>query len=291
MDDIQPIMMDYAALRTRGLAAAAALREVQARINALTNEGRMTCVRQIALWERTGEMPRPPAQQTSAPPARPAAPADDTRPVRSDDMDARIRPLRPRQPAANESIRPLDGPPPARPAAAPRPGEQTCPQCSAVNRSGEALCRNCAYPLVGEPQQRVSTEVIEEYDSPYADQTYFGPEMRLILHSKDRQHVSQVMPQRHDRDLLIGRSGEGSVPPDIDLTVFGGADLGVSRQHARITYDRNHNSIRVADVGSTNGTFINGQRLHPRELRMLRSGDELRFGRLTVQVVFAQPPR
>ena len=36
--------------------------------------------------------------------------------------------------------------------------------------------------------------------------------------------------------------------------------------------------LQVVDVESTNGTFVNGERLAPRESRELKEGDELRFG-------------
>jgi uncharacterized protein YkwD len=48
----------------------------------------------------------------------------------------------------------------------------------------------------------------------------------------------------------------------------------VSRRHAKIA--RHHNRTRLADLGATNGTYVNGRRIS--EPVDLNDGDELRFG-------------
>ncbi|HEY6419095.1 MAG TPA: FHA domain-containing protein, partial [Candidatus Binataceae bacterium] len=58
---------------------------------------------------------------------------------------------------------------------------------------------------------------------------------------------------------------------DNDLVV---TDATVSRHHARIR--RRLGRYRVTDLGSTNGTFVNGRRL--RRQFTLKRGDELRIG-------------
>src|SRR5580658_9376203 len=51
-------------------------------------------------------------------------------------------------------------------------------------------------------------------------------------------------------------------------------DTTVSRRHATIT--RKADGFELADLGSTNGTFINGRRLT--EPVALKSGDQIKFG-------------
>ena len=42
----------------------------------------------------------------------------------------------------------------------------------------------------------------------------------------------------------------------------------------------------VTDLGSYNGTFINGQKLVPDQPQPLSSGDELRLAHMTIRVYF-----
>jgi pSer/pThr/pTyr-binding forkhead associated (FHA) protein len=58
----------------------------------------------------------------------------------------------------------------------------------------------------------------------------------------------------------------------------------VSRMHAGLR--RQGDTLVLTDLGSLNYTFINGQRVHPHEVRILRNGDELRIGQLKMRVYF-----
>ena len=58
-----------------------------------------------------------------------------------------------------------------------------------------------------------------------------------------------------------GRMQQSSVLPDLDLAPFGAAEQGVSRRHAVIR--RGEDTLTLVDLGSTNGTHLNGQRLDP----------------------------
>ncbi|MBZ0296276.1 MAG: response regulator [Anaerolineae bacterium] len=101
--------------------------------------------------------------------------------------------------------------------------------------------------------------------------------------------TSSVIQVRVSEYMTIGRSDpEKGVEPHINLTSYGGHVLGVSRQHSVIlaTDDR----ISIRDVGSSNGTRLNGYALVPHQDYRLRHGDELAFGQLQVQVFFAVVP-
>jgi pSer/pThr/pTyr-binding forkhead associated (FHA) protein len=66
--------------------------------------------------------------------------------------------------------------------------------------------------------------------------------------------------------------------PDVDLTPLGGAELGVSRLHARLSYEAGR--FYLEDLHSTNHTYIGEAELAPREPRALSSGQVIRLGRL-----------
>jgi uncharacterized protein YkwD len=74
------------------------------------------------------------------------------------------------------------------------------------------------------------------------------------------------------RELALGRD-EVSVGSAADnkLVLSGNT---VSRHHAVLA--RNGREYRVTDLGSTNGTYVNGRRI--RDSTTVRSGDEIRFG-------------
>jgi pSer/pThr/pTyr-binding forkhead associated (FHA) protein len=70
----------------------------------------------------------------------------------------------------------------------------------------------------------------------------------------------------------------------MDLSMWGAFHRGVSREHALLI--RTTSQLLLSDLGSTNGTFVNGERLNPDEPQVLHSGDEVTFGSLTVRVFF-----
>ena len=85
--------------------------------------------------------------------------------------------------------------------------------------------------------------------------------------------------------VVFGRSDNNStVKPDVDFTPYGAVEKGVSRQHAAL--EVNEDTLMLLDVGSSNGTYLNGQRLLPNQPRVLRDGDEVRLGKLVAHIYF-----
>lgn len=79
-----------------------------------------------------------------------------------------------------------------------------------------------------------------------------------------------------ETELMIGRAAEGKGTLD--------GDQELSRHHARIT--RANGVLTIEDLGSTNGTYVNGERISgPRQLRQ---GDSISVGSTTIGVHAAQ---
>ena len=79
-----------------------------------------------------------------------------------------------------------------------------------------------------------------------------------------------------DRELTIGRD-VGQPPVAGHLTTIG--DTGVSRLHAVL--QRKPAGWCVQATAAVNGLFVNGNRLAPGAVHLLRAGDELRLGERT----------
>ncbi len=107
-----------------------------------------------------------------------------------------------------------------------------------------------------------------------------GPTLTLVIMNSGRKIKLDMSD-----DLLIGRKDNArGIFPDVDLGLDGGYDSGVSRRHAILSHkDRTY---RIEDLGSANGTFINGRRLAPQTATSLSSGDEVKCGTLLMRVEF-----
>src|SRR5690348_14534311 len=73
--------------------------------------------------------------------------------------------------------------------------------------------------------------------------------------------------------LVVGRA------PSSDIAIFDGT---VSRRHAELQVDET--GLRVRDLGSSNGTFHNGNRLDDEEPVKLAPGDTITFGKVAFRV-------
>jgi MoxR-like ATPase len=101
------------------------------------------------------------------------------------------------------------------------------------------------------------------------------------------EHRSPVEPQigrrrpalicAFPRPAALALPDSGTVIGRAWLAERGLADTEVSSGHLRV--DRAGGALRVADVGSRNGTWVNGSRLAPRDLTPLDDGAVLRLGR------------
>jgi len=161
-----------------------------------------------------------------------------------------------------------------------------CPHCGKYNRAGEVVCYSCGNVMsMGESEYR--THVFTNPLRGAEGDDYFGADSVLILTARINQRQYEIRPQNMDREIVLGRASSRSpMSPDIDLSDSDANRLGVSRQHLSIHYDTQYNTLTVFDLGSANGTLINGQRLHPHEVRVLHHNDELRLGNMLLFVTF-----
>ena len=94
----------------------------------------------------------------------------------------------------------------------------------------------------------------------------------------------QILPLADRTEFTLGRFAEGQpIVPDVDLTSYNAYANGVSRLHAAIKLVNNR--IVVVDLGSSNGTYLNGVRLSPYIETPVSHGDLIYLGKLKIQVL------
>jgi ribosome-associated protein YbcJ (S4-like RNA binding protein) len=99
----------------------------------------------------------------------------------------------------------------------------------------------------------------------------------LALRFISGKYQGGEFPLIQGRDIHIGRSN------DLDMVL---AEDMVSRRHARITYQ--NDEIIIEDLASTNGTFVNGEKI---KRAKLREGDRVLIGTSILKVVVSEGVR
>ena len=162
----------------------------------------------------------------------------------------------------------------------------TCPHCGKSNQKDEILCYSCGQMIVNS-SSKYQTQVLVQTQELALGDDHFGKDSILVLTARNSQNTYKLRPQEREGEWVLGRSTRhGPMNPDVDLGDSDGNRLGISRLHLSIRYDVQYSTLTVFDLGSANGSFLNGQRLHPHEVRVLRSGDELRLGHMMLTVEF-----
>src|SRR6185436_7986852 len=164
----------------------------------------------------------------------------------------------------------------------------TCPYCGHPDREGVLFCQECGQSLQGNsPNAVLPTRQLDESANALAAKATwgtarFGQDASIIIHIRDTIEPVIVQPTKK---MVLGRTDSSSTQrPDLDLTPYGALEKGVSRIHAAI--HRSEDTLTLIDMGSANGTHLNGQRLVPEQPRILRDGDEIRLGKLVAHIYF-----
>lgn len=169
---------------------------------------------------------------------------------------------------------------------------RTCPYCAQSNREGIFFCEECGQPLVGE-NPTLTKQLSPSHASGALGSgalggktswgtARFNPASAVLIRIRDNPTPIELKPQE---EMILGRyDGTSTSTPTLDLTPFGAYEHGVSRIHAAIR--RGENTLMLVDLGSVNGTHLNGQRLIPNQPRVLHDGDEIRVGKLVCHIYF-----
>jgi pSer/pThr/pTyr-binding forkhead associated (FHA) protein len=147
-----------------------------------------------------------------------------------------------------------------------------CSRCGHPNKDQARFCSNCGAPLheettLGLTPVELEGEAAEEFPFP-EDELEAGQALVLVKHGPNAGSTFLL-----DHEVTtVGRNPESDVFLD---------DVTVSRRHAEVR--RREVEWFVHDLGSLNGTYVNGERV---DVAKLASGDEVQIGRFKL-VFFA----
>lgn len=177
---------------------------------------------------------------------------------------------------------------------------QQCTNCGHQNRAGVVFCENCGASLIGkmpldtksldnssdEDKSKLSIESSVLTDVKVQGVSSFQEGSLLLLEIEGSPEPMLLKPKP---EMVFGRRDPATgAMPDIDLTPFAGYRMGVSRRHAAIRWGEQQ-TLDLWDLGSSNGTFLNSQRLSAHRPYRMHDGDEIRLGQMVINVYF-QPP-
>lgn len=270
------IYTEYVRLRQDGWSTESVVKALKAAVDQLSKRDREQLNQLVVTWENRRSQPAP----TPQPP--PASPPSNYNYATSTELPPKksiIRPISPRpRPAEPREKEPFGS-------AAPE-GRVFCPKCGKPNLQTDSYCYSCGHALQLVNPGATRELKVPDPRQPEARETwgaaYFGRTSRIVLIVRGTPKPIEI---KQEGQTTIGRtSGDSAIRPDIDLSQFDAEDLGVSRLHA--AFQRDENTVQIVDLSSRNFTFVNGQRIYPREVRVLRDGDEIRLGRLSLRVSF-----
>ncbi|MFC1961341.1 FHA domain-containing protein [Chloroflexota bacterium] len=112
----------------------------------------------------------------------------------------------------------------------------------------------------------------------------FDQHVHSVLRFTQNNSVFKIDAHQPEGVIIGRRDSSGSAPPAVDLTSLEANQHGISRQHARI--EVRDNTLRITDLGSTNGTRVNNVPLVPHMTALIRDGDEISLGQLKCLVFF-----
>jgi len=163
-----------------------------------------------------------------------------------------------------------------------------CSYCQHKNVEGSLFCEDCGFAIWKNDKQQQLTGQIEDDEADTSVKAGWGTSTfqegnEVVIHIRDAPNP--IVINMITEEIQFGRSDQASgTKPTVDLSSHGGLEKGVSRLHASIR--RGEGVISLVDLDSSNGTFLNGQRLISHQPRILRDGDEVRMGKLIMHIYF-----
>jgi pSer/pThr/pTyr-binding forkhead associated (FHA) protein len=167
----------------------------------------------------------------------------------------------------------------------------TCPSCHHQEVEGELFCSECGARLWTPGMVTPPTVTFDSGQLREPIRSQVGPVHTAEIHNLAQGQIalfiegaSQPIVLEGRREYFLGREAQEQQSPDVNFGSYGGREKGVSRRHASLRVDRRQ--LLLMDLGSSNGTQLNGSPLVAHEPVRLENGDEIRLGKLAFKVHF-----
>jgi len=166
-----------------------------------------------------------------------------------------------------------------------------CPVCKFKNKLEATKCEFCGQPfksiegiLTTKQVETVSKDVDEEASEKFKEELeeILIPQAGIAIYRSDGKPIAI----RLEQEFYLGRKTEDS-DLVVDLIPFGAFQLGVSRHHAVVR--STEAGYEIIDNDSTNGTWLNQQRLVPNRAYLLPNGSLIRLAQMQLIVYCAKP--
>ena len=171
-----------------------------------------------------------------------------------------------------------------------------CPNCHHKELPGALFCSECGARLIS--LDYLTTQSIKKTNTGNFDETIIE-DLQDTSTTEDelfnKQALSsdlalyliegkQTLQLAGRSEFTLGRVAEGQpILPDVDLSPFDAYAQGVSRLHAALKVNKTR--VAIMDLGSSNGTRVNGQKIVPHVDYPVNHNDQIALGKLRIQIL------
>lgn len=170
-----------------------------------------------------------------------------------------------------------------------------CPNCHHKELPGALFCSECGARLISldylttQSIKKTNTDNLEDggvnvLTEDTSQEELLGKQSitaDLALYLLDAKQTLQMAGRN---EYTLGRVADGQpILPDVDLSPFDAYAQGVSRLHAAIKINKNR--VAIMDLGSSNGTRVNGQKIVPHVDYPINHNDQIALGKLRIQIL------
>jgi hypothetical protein len=139
--------------------------------------------------------------------------------------------------------------------------------------------------------------MIQDYNTidvsvrPYASLPEIAPltiesiTQNTVVFMLGAEHVYMILPI--GKEMILGRRHRtNKTQPELDLTPYGGEPLGTSRLHAALRHEKS--GWWLIDMNSSNGTWVNDERLAPFSPYLLTQANSVFLGNLELSIMLPE---